>query len=223
MKYFFYTLLIVTGAALVKAYAVLYPDPIVDPIMVIKDQVKTQAIIEHEVTVTTSYEFCPDTFGPNHKLFIMYPMKLNYELSLNDMEISLNNKVITVNAPEIQTDDPTVYNDKMRAHKLKRGLSLADRDALINTEISKSTMVGEYLTQYFLHNDQKIEDDVKKEVANLVGNMASVLKVDFNTIEVNIKSQEPIELKLNTGLELCDSNSVQANGVVLKAIKMAVE
>ena len=220
MNFIFYVILIVMGAFFVKAYAIIFPEPVSEPITIIKDRVKTHSIIEHEVMVTTSYEFCPDVPGKNPKLFIMYPMKLNYELGLSDMDIVLDNKIITVNASEIKVDAPTVYNDKLRSYKIKKGLSLVDRDKLINQEIAKSFLVGEYLTKYFLYKDEEIEEKVKNEVSDLVSGMASVLGVDFTDVVVNLKSQPQADLKLQAKLELCDSSIMQANSIMLNDLEI---
>ncbi|HEV7443934.1 MAG TPA: hypothetical protein VGO18_15170, partial [Steroidobacteraceae bacterium] len=61
--------------------------PPVDPVQVIVTQLKTHAIVAHERQLAIWYRACPSVWGKTPQIFIAWPVKLTYELELNDVQV----------------------------------------------------------------------------------------------------------------------------------------
>jgi hypothetical protein len=186
--------------------------PPVDPILVIVNQLKTHAIVAHERQLAIWYRACPSVWGKTPQIFIAWPVKLTYELELNDVQVTRVGAVIKVRTAAIHPNEPSVPTDFMDYLSTSSIFTFANEQELVNHEIGKASPIARYLTAYFLARDPSLQGDFAEELQRLVEHLASALGVPVTQVEVDVPKPQ-ITWPLLPRLELCEGTVASVNGL----------
>ncbi len=184
----------------------------VDPIQIIVTQLKTHAIVEHERQIAIWYRVCPDVIGINPQIFVAWPAKLSYELSLADVRLERNGDALKVSTSTITADEPAVPTDFLDYLSTESLFTFANEQQLVNDEVRKASAIARYLSTYYLRRDTSLREDFAREVESLVARLADALETGVKTVEVEIPAVETRSSKLPM-LELCAGSSASVNGL----------
>lgn len=208
--------LIALGLGIVITRVALGPAPTpIDPIQAIVTQLKTHAIIEHERSIAVWYRSCPEVVGLNPQLFVAWPGKLSYELSLDDVRVERRGPTLTVRTGPIRADEPSLPTDFMDYVAADSLFNLANEQALINAEIARASPIARYLASYHLRRDPSLREDFADELRALVLRIAGAVDAGVTGIEVEIAQPETpaSELPKLPTLELCEKSYAAVNGL----------
>src|ERR1700730_10920489 len=187
----------------------------VDPFQVIVTQLKTHAIFAHERQLAIWYRACPSVWGKTPQIFIAWPVKLTYELELNDVQVTRVGAVIKVRTAAIHPNEPAVPTDFMDYLSTSSIFTFANEQELVNHEIGKASPIARYLTTYFLTHDPSLQADFANELQSLVEHLAGALGVPVTRVDVDIPKvvvPTPNWPKLPK-LELCAGSMAAVNGM----------
>ena len=160
MKYVVIALLaLILGGLIGRALWSEKTAPPVDPIQVIVTQLKTHAIVAHERQLAIWYRACPDVWGKTPQIFIAWPVKLTYELELNDVQVTRVGTVIKVRTATIHPNEPAVPTDFMDYVSTTSIFTFANEQELVNHEIAKASPIARYLTTYLLARNPSLQGD----------------------------------------------------------------
>ena len=186
--------------------------PPVDPILVIVNQLKTHAIVAHERQLAIWYRACPSVWGRTPQIFIAWPVKLTYELELNDVQVTRVGTVIKVRTAAIHPNEPAVPTDFMDYLSTTSIFTFANEQELVNHEIGKASPIARYLTTYFLARDPSLQGDFSEELQRLVEHLAAALGVQVSRVEVDVPKPQITWPRLPK-LELCEGTMASVNGL----------
>jgi hypothetical protein len=213
MKYVVIALLaLVLGGLIGHAIWSEKKEPTVDPVQVIVTQLKTHAIVAHERQLAIWYRACPSVWGKTPQIFIAWPVKLTYELELNDVQVTRVGTVIKVRTAAIHPNEPAVPTDFMDYLSTTSLFTFANEQELVNHEIGKASPIARYLTTYFLARDPSLQGDFSEELQRLVEHLASALGVPVTQVEVDVPKPQITWPKLPK-LELCEGTTASVNGL----------
>jgi hypothetical protein len=184
----------------------------VDPIQIILTQLKTHSIVEHERQIAIWYRVCPEVIGVDPQIFVAWPAKLTYELSLADVRLERAGDRVRVRTEAIRADEPAVPTDFLDYLATDSLFTFADEQKLVNEEVRKASAVARYLTHYYLRRDASLREDFASELESLVGRLADALGAGVSSIEVDIPVVESPAPKLPM-LELCAQSTASVNGL----------
>lgn len=183
-----------------------------DPIRVIVTELKTQAVIEHERHIAVWYRACPEVTGSNPLMFVAWPAKLSYELSLDDIAVVRNGAHLTVRTQGLRVDEPAVPTDTLDYVSTEPILNLVNEAELVNAEMKKASSVARYLGAYYLKRDDTLYDDVSEQLRALVLRIGSAVDAGITQVDVEIPRPDPV-LPPVPKLELCDGTLAAVNGL----------
>jgi hypothetical protein len=183
-----------------------------DPIQIILMQLKTHSIVEHERQIAIWYRVCPDVIGVDPQIFVAWPAKLTYELSLADVRLEREGDRLRVRTGAIRADEPSVPTDFLDYLATDSLFTFADEQKLVNDEVRKASSIARYLTNYYLRRDASLRADFARELESLVGRLADALGAAVTSIEVDIPVVESPAPKLPM-LELCANSTASVNGL----------
>jgi hypothetical protein len=186
--------------------------PPVDPVQVIVTQLKTHAIVAHERQLAVWYRACPSVWGKTPQIFIAWPVKLTYELELNDVQVTRVGTVIKVRTAAIHPNEPAVPTDFMDYLSTTSIFTFANEQELVNHEIGKASPIARYLTTYFLARDPSLQGDFSEELQRLVEHLAAALSVPVTQIDVDVPKPQVTWPRLPK-LELCEGTTALVNGL----------
>jgi hypothetical protein len=211
MKYLVVALLALgVGAYLARNW--LQPREAADPIHTIVTQLKTHAIVEHERQIAIWYRVCPDVIGVDPQIFVAWPAKLSYELSLADVQLERSGDALKVRTSAISADEPSVPTDFLDYLSTNSLFTFADEQKLVNDEVRKASAIARYLSTYYLRRDASLRDDFAREIEALVARLGDALGAGVKSIEIDIPSVEARTSKLPL-LELCAGSTASVNGL----------
>ncbi|MBK6596438.1 MAG: hypothetical protein IPG25_00370 [Proteobacteria bacterium] len=157
-----------------------------DPLIVMVNQVRTRAVIQHQRSITVWYRACPEVPGVNPEVLVIWPGYLRYELGLTATKIQLVGDVLTVTA--------------------------AGDQALVLAEMRKSSPLARHLGGYYLRRDPSLTQQFRVELEEFLRGIAGALNVPISRIDISIpESTAPIPTRPD--LQLCAGASAFANGV----------
>lgn len=183
-----------------------------DPLIVLLNQMRTRAVIEHERRVTVWYRSCPEVTGINPEVFVIWPGRLLYTLDLARSQLTLTGDVLRVAAPPIEVEEPAVPSDLAQFIANNPFWNLTTDAAIGNAAIQKATPVARYLSLYFLNHDASVSGYFTKELDSYLRGVAGALGVNVREVVIEIaaaKRQAPVLPKL----ELCAGSIAAANGL----------
>jgi len=183
-----------------------------DPIVVIVNQMRTRAVIEHERRVTVWYKSCPEVTGINPEVFVIWPGQLLYTLDLAHTEVRLAGDVLQVSTPPIEIEEPAVPSDLAQFVADNPFWNLATDASIGNAALQKASPVARYLTVYFLKHDPTLEGYFVKELTAYLKGVAGALNVPVREVRVEIPEAK-LRAPALPALELCSGTAATANGV----------
>ena len=183
-----------------------------DPIVVLVNQMRTRAVIEHERRITVWYRSCPEVTGINPEVFVIWPGRLLYTLDLARSELTLKGDVLRVTTPPIEVEEPAVPSDLAQFIANKPFWNLTTDAAIGNAAIQKATPVARYLSLYFLNHDASVRTYFVKEIDSYLRGVAGALGVNVREVVVDIAEAKRQAAALPK-LELCTGSAAAANGV----------
>lgn len=211
MRYVLVALVALIGGAFAARYLLADREP-VDPIQIIVTQLKTHAIVEHERQVAIWYRVCPQVVGVDPQIFVAWPAKLSYELSLGDVELERSGDRLRVRTTGIRADEPAVPTDFLDYLATDNLFTFANEERLVNEEVRKASAIARYLSTYYLRRDASLRDDFAREVESLVARLADALGAGVTAIDVEIPAIEERPPRLPK-LELCGDTTASVNGL----------
>jgi hypothetical protein len=183
-----------------------------DPVIVLINQMRTRAVVEHERRITVWYKSCPEVTGINPEVFVIWPGRLLYTLDLSRSQLRLTGNVLHVSTPPIEVEEPAVPSDLAQFIANNPFWNLTTDAAIGNAAMHKATPVARYLSLYFLNHDPTVRQYFVKEIDAYLRGVAGALGVAVRDVVVEIpevKRQAPVLPKL----ELCSGTTATANGV----------
>ena len=186
--------------------------PAADPVVVLVNQVRTRALIDHERQLTVWYRSCPEVPGINPEVFVLWPGMLRYSLRLNDAQIQLTGSRLVVRMPPIVAEEPSVPTDLAEFSANNPFWNLESDASLGAREMRRATPIARYLTAYFLQQDPSLRQYFDEELRAYLLGIAGALGVAITEIELSIPDSDLPAVPLPP-LELCDGSSAVANGV----------
>jgi len=183
-----------------------------DPIVVLVNQMRTRAVIEHERRVTVWYRSCPEVTGINPEVFVIWPGRLQYTLDLARSQLTLTGDVLHVSTPPIEVEEPAVPSDLAQFIANNPFWNLTTDAAIGNAAIQKATPVARYLSFYFLNHDPSVSGYFVKELESYLRGVAGALGVNVRAVVVEI-AQAKRPAPVLPQLELCAGSVASANGV----------
>jgi hypothetical protein len=183
-----------------------------DPIVVLINQMRTRAVIEHERRITVWYKSCPEVTGINPEVFVIWPARLLYTLDLARNQLRLDGDVLHVSTPPIEFEEPAVPSDLAQFVANNPFWNLTTDASIGNAALHKVSPVARYLAVYFLKHDPTLSRYFVEELSAYLKGVAGALNVPVREVVVEIP-----EAKLKTPvlppLELCSGTAATANGV----------
>jgi hypothetical protein len=205
-------ILLMAAAAAAAVWIVRKREPPPDPLVVLINQVRTRAIIEHERQLTVWYRTCPEVTGLNPEVFVIWPGRLRYSLNLSQTTLTLQGDTLTVRTPPVEIGEPSVPSD-LAQFVASNPLWNFETDASLGArELQLTSPVARYLTVYFLKHDPTLGDYFRDELAAYLRGVAGALGVPVKQVVIEIP-----EAKLRSpampALQLCTGSTATANGV----------
>ncbi len=183
------------------------------PIIVMVNQMRTRAIIEHERNVTVWYRACPEVTGVNPKVMVIWPAKLNFELDLAETRLSLGaDGILRASTPPIRMDDPSVPSDIGEYLAQTSFWSLESEQAIVMREMQKVTPLARHLTGFFLRSDAGLKEHFKEELEAYLRGIAGALQVPIKGIEIDIPTVD-VKIPPRPEITLCEGSVALANGM----------
>jgi hypothetical protein len=208
-------LLLVAGVAAVAAIGlwwIAHREAPPDPIIVLVNQMRTRAVIEHERRITVWYKSCPEVPGINPEVFVIWPGRLLYTLDLAHSRLALSGDVLHVSTPPIEIEEPAVPSDLAQFIANNPFWNLRTDASIGNAALQQATPVARYLAVYFLKHDPTLKEYFTRELETYLRGVAGALEVPVREVVIEIA-----EAKLPTSalpkLELCSGTAATANGV----------
>lgn len=205
-------LLLMAAAAATAVWVVRKREPPTDPLIVLINQVRTRAIIEHERQLTVWYRTCPEVTGLNPEVFVIWPGRLRYSLNLSATTLTLRGETLTVQTPPIEIGEPSVPSDLAQFVASNPLWNFETDGSLGARELQLTSPVARYLTVYFLKHDPTLGDYFRDELSAYLRGVAGALGVPVQDVVIEIP-----EAKLRSPtmpmLQLCTGSSATANGV----------
>ena len=183
-----------------------------DPLIVMVNQVRTRAVIQHQRSITVWYRAGPEVPGVNPEVLVIWPGYLRYELGLTATKIQLVGDVLTVTAAPLQMNEPAVPVEAGQYVAQSSIWTLASDQALVLAEMRKSSPLARHLGGYFLRRDPSLTQQFRVELEEFLRGIAGALNVPISRIDISIpESTAPIPTRPD--LQLCAGASAFANGV----------
>jgi hypothetical protein len=183
-----------------------------NPLVVMTTQVRTRAVIRQERPIAVWYRACPEVPGLNPQILVIWPGRLNYDLSLRDAELSLDGDVLKVRTPPVQVDEPSVPSD-LGEYVAKSSIwTLADERDVVAAEIRKASPLARHLAVWQLQTDPDIQARFRTELGEYLRGVAGALGVPVGRVEVEI-AQAKRAMPPRPPIELCEGTLAHANGV----------
>jgi len=205
-------LMLMAAAAATAVWVVRKREPIADPMIVLINQVRTRAIIEHERQLTVWYRTCPEVTGLNPEVFVIWPGRLRYSLDLSATTLMLQDGTLTVRTPPIEIGEPSVPSDLAQFVATNPLWNFETDVSLGARELQLTSPVARYLTVYFLKHDPTLGDYFRDELSAYLRGVAGALGVPVSKVVVEIP-----EAKLRSpgmpALQLCAGSVATANGI----------
>jgi hypothetical protein len=183
-----------------------------DPILVLVNQMRTRAVIEHERRITVWYRSCPEVPGVNPEVFVIWPGKLLYTLDLAHSQLRLVDNVLHVATPPIEIEEPAVPSDLAQFIANNPFWNLTTDSAIGNAAMQNVSPVGRYLSVYFLRHDPSLRAYFVNEIDAYLRGVAGALGVTVRAVAVEIPEPQLSTPPLPK-LELCAGSVATANGV----------
>jgi hypothetical protein len=183
-----------------------------DPIMVLVNQMRTRAVIEHERRITVWYKSCPEVPGVNPEVFVIWPGRLLYTLDLAHSRLSLANGVLSVSTPPIEVEEPAVPSDLAQFIASNPFWNLRTDASIGNAALKQATPVARYLSVYFLRHDPTLKSYFTKELETYLRGVAGGLNVPVREVLIDI-AEAKLSANVLPQLELCSGTAATANGV----------
>jgi hypothetical protein len=182
------------------------------PLFVMTEQLRTRAVIRHERQIAVWYRACPEVPGVNPQILVIWPGKLNYDLSLQAAELSLSGDVLTVRTPPVEIDEPAVPSD-LGEYVAKSSIwTLADERDVVAREIRQASPLARHLSVWLLQADPTIEERFRSELADYLRGVAGALGVNVARVDVEIATAKRA-LPPRPAIELCEGTLAYANGL----------
>ena len=205
-------LLLMAAAAATAVWIVRKREPPTDPLVVLINQVRTRAIIEHERQLTVWYRTCPEVTGLNPEVFVIWPGRLRYSLNLSATTLTLQGETLTVRTPPIEIGEPSVPSDLAQFVASNPLWNFETDSSLGARELQLTSPVARYLTVYFLKHDPTLDDYFRDELSAYLRGVAGALRVPVKEVVIEIP-----EAKLRSPpmpqLQLCTGSTATANGI----------
>jgi hypothetical protein len=183
-----------------------------DPIVVIVNQMRTRALIEHERRVTVWYKSCPEVTGINPQVFVIWPGQLLYTLDLAHTQLRLAGDVLNASTPPIEVGEPAVPSDLAQFIADNPFWNLETDASIGNAALQKASPVARYLAVYFLKHDPTLRGYFVKELTAYLKGVAGALNVPVREVVVEIPEAK-LRAPVLPELELCGGTAATANGV----------
>lgn len=183
------------------------------PIIVMVNQMRTRAIIEHERNVTVWYRACPEVPGINPRVMVIWPAKLNFELDLAETKLTLGTDgIVRVKTPPVRMDDPSVPSDIGEYLAQTSFWSLESEQSIVMREMQKVTPLARHLTGYFLRHDIGLRDYFKEELEAYLRGIVGALGVPIKGMVIEIPESEA-RIPPRPEITLCEGSVAVANGL----------
>jgi hypothetical protein len=183
-----------------------------DPMLILVNQMRTRAVIEHERGISVWYKSCPEVPGINPEVFVIWPGRLLYTLDLSHSRLQLSGDVLEVSTPPIEVEEPAVPSDLSQFIASNPFWNLTTSSAVGNAAMQKVTPVARYLSVYFLRHDPSVRGYFEKEIDSYLRGVAGALGVPVRKVVVDIPEAKMPAPAL-PALELCAGSAATANGM----------
>ncbi len=187
-------------------------EPAADPVMVLVDQMRTRALLDHERRLTVWYRSCPEVPGLNPEIFVLWPAVVRYTLRLDQAEIVLTGTELAVDMPPIAVEEASVPSDLAQFVANNPFWNLESDASLAAREMRRATPIARYLSSYFLQHDPTVRDYFDDELRAYLKGIVGALGVTVNDIELSIPEPGQTAAPVPP-LELCEGSAAVANGV----------
>ncbi|HPF25962.1 MAG TPA: hypothetical protein P5528_13600 [Steroidobacteraceae bacterium] len=187
-------------------------EPVADPVMVLVNQVRTRALLDHERRLTVWYRSCPEVPGLNPEVFVLWPAVLRYTLRLDAAQIQLTGTTLSIKMPTISSEEPSVPSDLTQFIANNPFWNLESNASLGAREMRRATPIARYLSSYFLQYDPTLRDYFDDELRAYLKGITGALGITVTDIEVSIPEPKQAAVPM-LPLELCEGSSAVANGV----------
>ena len=183
-----------------------------DPILILVNQMRTRAVIEHERGISVWYKSCPEVPGVNPEVFVIWPARLLYTLDLSRSRLELKGDVLEVSTPPLEVEEPAVPSDLSQFIASNPFWNLTTSAAVGNAAMQKVTPVARYLSIYFLKHDPAVRGYFEKEIDSYLRGVAGALGVPVRRVTVEIPEPK-LPAPALPPLELCAGSVATANGL----------
>lgn len=205
-------LLLMAFAAWAAIWVVRKREPPPDPLVVLINQVRTRAIIEHERQLTVWYRTCPEVTGLNPEVFVIWPGRLRYSLNLSATTLTLQGETLTVRTPPIEIGEPSVPSDLAQFVATNPMWNFETDASLGARELQLTSPVARYLTVYFLKHDATLGEYFRDELSAYLRGVAGALGVPVTKVVIEIPEAK-MRSPTMPALQLCAGSTATANGV----------